>query len=197
MTFWLKQITLIVGILLLGGVLLVVVPSLEGSLQNQNTVDTKSIKGLSAVYQDLKDKYQDLINADRKNYVIELNETKGSTLSEQLTKLEKITKPISGRWVGDYKSSRFTPGDTLKRRLEDISAEQGMNLVWWLDRDFVVKHPFRVEEHTLGTLKRIVTAIDSDFEMQVHGYFCPQQRALVITDQPINYMYKHCVKARA
>ncbi len=198
MIFWVKHIVFAVALIALGIYLVFFFkPSEINADKLKNDSETKAnaaAQGLTNFYAELKREFDILNDPDRQQYVIELNSASHS-LEDELAGLEEVSIPISGRWVGKTENRRFSAGTTLKTELSDIAKNQNMNLVWWLKRDFVVKRTFRVHETSLGTLFKIVTAIDSDFEMDVHGYFCPNQRSLVITDKKTDYLKRFCVLA--
>lgn len=204
MLFWIKHLGLAIALIILGVWLMLSYD--PNALQESKTniaqkeasggAESKDpAKGLSNFTAELMKQFELSDNPERERYVVELKQL-NSTLDKELQRLAEVSKPVSGFWVGRIKNRKFKTGSTLKTMLDSIAAEEKMNLVWWLDRDFVIKDDFRVEESAVGTLYKIVRAIDSDFEKEVHGYFCPDQRALVITDKPTYYTDSACAKAK-
>jgi hypothetical protein len=189
----LKKVSIITFLLLLASYLILLSNSQQFSVVSD---PEKHFEKMTKMYEELKIQYTDSDVTTDQNFVIELKSAKGQTLASQLTRLRNNSKPISSKWSGNSSTHPFMPGDTLKGQLEQITQKEQINLIWWLDRDFIVKHPFRVEDNVIGTLNQIVKAIDSDFEMTVHGFLCPQQRALVITDEPINYLHNKCINVK-
>ena len=63
---------------------------------------------------------------------------------------------------------------------------------WELDKDFIIKHQFQMDDTVRGSMGKIATAIDSSFEGDVEAYFCPRQRSLVITASDKSYLRENC-----
>lgn len=204
MQFWIKHLSVAVVFLLLG--IYVVInekqflsqdPLTSHNQQTKNeTNDKAALQGFSQFYTKLRSNVDTMFDPEREQYVIELKQ-KNSSLTDELMRIGVSTNPIRASWTGPLKNRRFIQGDTLRKRMKEIATEDNMNLIWWLERDFIVKLPFRVEETTVGTLYYISTAIDSDFEKDVYSFFCPKQRALVITDTIEPYIRKNCARGRS
>ena len=54
----------------------------------------------------------------------------------------------------------------------DYAQSEGMQVIWELDQDFIVKHPFQLDDSILGSLKMIAKAIDANFNGEVKAYMC-------------------------
>jgi hypothetical protein len=113
-----------------------------------------------------------------------------------LQKMESLEKPVSGRWVGEHKHRTFKAGSTLRSAITDYAQSEGMQVIWELDQDFIVKHPFQLDDSIFGSLKMIAKAIDANFNGEVKAYMCPRQRSLVITSKSSEYLEKQCAEAR-
>ncbi|KMT65117.1 TcpQ domain-containing protein [Catenovulum maritimum] len=204
MWFWIRHLAAAAFLIFLGVyVIFYEAPSYDVKTKNSDatssnfsTTTNAAAKGLSDFYAELKRKFEEESNPDGQQFVIHLKRP-NSTLTNELKKIGTTTQPMSKNWVGERKNRRFVAGDTLRNRLEHIAEEENVNLIWWLDRDFVVKLAFRVDETAVGTLYKMATAIDSDFEQDVHGLFCPRQRTLVITDKIEHFVRQNCVPARS
>jgi hypothetical protein len=122
--------------------------------------------------------------------------TSDKPLGERLQKMESLQKPVSGRWVGDHKHRTFKAGSTLRSAITDYAQSEGMQVIWELDQDFIVKHPFQLDDSMLGSLKMIGNAIDANFAGEVKAYGGPRQRALVITAKSSEYLETQCAEAR-
>ncbi|MCU4676896.1 toxin co-regulated pilus biosynthesis Q family protein [Catenovulum sp. 2E275] len=205
MWFWIRHISAALILIALGVYIAVAEkPFLSqetnlGSNQNKsnnNASGTKTAEGFTNFYASLKSKIDSLTSPDQEQYVIELKRP-DTSLTAELMRIGPSVKPVSGHWVGPFRNRRFVEGDTLRERMIDIANEEHMSLIWWLERDFVVKLPFRVEETAVGTLYKMTTAIDADFEKDVFSFFCPIQRALVITDAVDHYVRENCTPTRS
>ena len=69
---------------------------------------------------------------------------------------------------------------------------EGIELIWTLPKDYVVKHYFESGGDYLSSLKDIVAAISPDFETPLLAYFCPKERAAVVTDKPNPFLQDNC-----
>lgn len=90
------------------------------------------------------------------------------------------SNPVALTWRGSVKSRWFMADDTLKTNAERIAAEENMELLWWLDKDYRVQAAFQVESDIVNTLDRIARSLNSHHPDQVQAYLCPQQRVLLI-----------------
>lgn len=206
MWFWIRHATAAIFLIFLGAYIIMydnpvitreTLQSVSDSTSaSAEETSTKAMQGFGNFYADLKEKYDKAMAGGDNQYVIDLKKP-DSTLTQELQKIGAASRSVSGNWVGKMQNRRFVQGDTLRERMQQMAAEENMHLIWWLDRDFVVKLPFRVEETTVGTLYKMSTAIDSDFEKDVYAFFCPQQRTLVVTDVVEHYIRDNCAPARS
>ena len=110
--------------------------------------------------------------------------------------MESLQKPVSERWVGEHKHRTFKAGSTLRSAISYFAQSEGMQVIWELDKDFIVKHPFQLDDSLLGSLNIISKGIDANFDGEVKAYMCPRQRSLVITAKSSEYLAKQCAEAR-
>ncbi|NTS77687.1 TcpQ domain-containing protein [Catenovulum sp. SM1970] len=199
MLFWFKHLSAAL-VLIIVGIYLVFFfdPSSLSDDDTKASIQSSSnaaAAGLSRFYGEIKSKMNNPFEEERSTYVIELEAGDYQPLDTALAELQNRKNPVSGKWIGSVKAHRFEKGTTLKNELEQIAIDEKMNLIWALPRDFVVKNPIREDQNTLGTLYKIVTAIDSDFEMDVFGYMCPKERALIVIESKTDYLKRYCVEA--
>jgi hypothetical protein len=116
-------------------------------------------------------------------------------LSERLKKMANLQKPVPSKWVGEYKHRLFKVGGTLRDSITNYAQSEGMQVIWELEQDFIVKYPFQLDDSLLGSLKEIGKAIDAIFVGEVKAYMCPRQRSMVITSQSSEYLEKQCEEA--
>ena len=101
-----------------------------------------------------------------------------------------------------YSSSRyqylpaFKAGSTLREAISAHAQQEGMQVIWDLDQDFVIKHQFQLDTTIAAAVKQIASAVDSNFDGEVRGYVCPAQRTLVVTANHTEYLNTHCVVAQ-
>ncbi|MDF2180039.1 toxin co-regulated pilus biosynthesis Q family protein [Aliiglaciecola sp. CAU 1673] len=190
--FWARHIGLALAII----VAAIIVINLE-QLQDALPMPKKSTepkknpaKGLSDFYAQYRSPTNE-VGGDSNDFVVDLN-TDDASLNERLQSMESLQKPASGRWVGEHKYRTFKAGSTLREMVAEYAQREGMQLIWELDQDFVVKSNFQVEDTIVGTVNQVARAIDSNFNGTVEAFFCPKQRTLVVTNNPTDYLRKNC-----
>lgn len=190
--FWLKYVGLIVLLILIAvGVLF-----LRYSQQNQTLPDgvqpTKSLsKGMTDFYTSYKLSSSKPFSDDLGDFVIEVNENE-EPLSDRLASMESLQKPISPRWQGEYKFRTFKAGATLREAITNFAESEGMQVIWELEQDFIIKHQFQLDNTIIGSLGKIAKAIDANFTGKVNAFVCPKQRSLVITNKANRYLRENC-----
>ena len=56
----------------------------------------------------------------------------------------------------------------------------------------MIKHQFQMDNTIAGSLAKIASAIDSNFEGKVATFVCPKQRSLVVTETVTEYLTENC-----
>jgi hypothetical protein len=125
------------------------------------------------------------------DFVMEVK-TSNKPLGERLQKMESLQKPVPSNWAGEHKHRSFVAGSTLRGAITKYAQSEGMQLIWELDRDFIVKYQFQMDNSIAGSLHSIAKTIDSNFNGTVRAYVCPKQRSLVITAKDSGYLQEHC-----
>ena len=194
--FWLKHISLALVVIVIAGIVLFMQQQNESAVLPEGESGQKSISSnMSNFYADYRSSSRGPIEQDLGDFVMGVK-TSDKPLGERLQKMESLQKPISGRWVGDHKHRTFKAGSTLRSAITDYAQSEGMQVIWELDQDFIVKHPFQLDDSILGSLKIIANAIDANFAGEVKAYMCPRQRSLVITSTSSEYLTRQCAEAR-
>jgi hypothetical protein len=194
--FWAKHIAL--GLMIIG--IAAVVIFLQ--YQNESTPVPEGAPVKKSVASNMSKFYSEYRLSSRHpredelgDFVLEVKES-DIPLTDRLQNMESLQKPISGRWVGEYKHRTFKAGTTLRSAITDFAQSEGMQVIWELDQDFIVKHQFQMESTILGSLRTIAKAIDTNFDGTVRAFICPKQRSLVVTAKETPYLKKNCVEAR-
>jgi hypothetical protein len=194
--FWLKHIMLAIMIIVIAVIVLIM------KQRSESTVRPEGDSGRKTIASNMSDFYADYRLSSRHPRKEELGDfvmavkISDKPLGERLQKMESLQKPASGRWVGEHKHRTFKAGSTLRSAITDYAQSEGMQLIWELDQDFIVKHRFQLDDSLLGSLKMIGKAIDANFDGEVKAYMCPRQRSLVITSKSTEYIEKQCAEAR-
>ncbi|ASD67973.1 TcpQ domain-containing protein [Pseudoalteromonas piscicida] len=186
--FWAKHLSL--GVLLIWAAYYF----LFGASKNLNFRETTNVaaQGLSQFYESFRNSMSNR-DTDREKYVITLGKPT-YPLDDALAQRALAVKPSNPKWTGEKQPRRFDTGDTLKDVLTKQAKEEGVELFWYLERDYVVKYNFRLDTDFVTALYQVGTAINDDFEFQVYTFFCPRERAAVITENPPIYVRENCRK---
>ena len=116
-------------------------------------------------------------------------------LAKILQVKELTVRPYKKTWTGQVESRPFRTGETLNQKLDEYSAEEGIELLWWLNRDYVVKEPFRIKKDMLRTTFLVAKAIEGHFESGLSIFFCHQQRTIVVVESaPHPFLDSECNK---
>lgn len=190
--FWVKHVLLSIAILVVAGIVLY----LNSTRKPSTGEPSKSIAdSMGGFYSAHKQSSRDPLKEDLGDFVVAVK-TPTEPLTNRLKKMERLQNPTSGRWVGEHKHRVFQSGSTLRGAITDYAESEGMQLIWELDQDFIIKHTFQLDNSILGSLRIIANAVDANFNGDVKAYMCPKQRSLVITEKTTAYLTKYCTKAR-
>ncbi|MFT6990726.1 MAG: hypothetical protein ACJASL_002708 [Paraglaciecola sp.] len=194
--FWLRHVFLGLVIIVIAGVVLIMKQNNESALRPEGDKGKKTISSnMSDFYAEYRLSSRHPREEGLGDFVMEVKAS-DKPLGERLQKMESLEKPVSGRWVGEHKHRTFKAGSTLRSAITDYAQSEGMQVIWELDQDFIVKHPFQLDDSIFGSLKMIAKAIDANFNGEVKAYMCPRQRSLVITSKSSEYLEKQCAEAR-
>ncbi len=193
--FWAKHL----GLALIVVVVASVVIHLQMNLSSQPTpVDAPNersvAKGLSDFYSEFRMTNEEPVN-EGADMVLDMA-ISDESLEERLESMSSDFKPVDDRWVGEYKYRTFMAGSTLRRAISIYAEQEGMQVIWNLKQDFVIKHQFQMDDTVAGSLATIASAIDSNFEGKVATFVCPKQRSLVVTEEVSDYLTAECNRVR-
>lgn len=220
MNFWLRNIILGVFLTALAGAFFAnqdFLLSLDGSMANTDEDATESVidsapkkvvnkastykedrtsknsaaAGLSRFYANL---YGEMGGDGPKvrNNIVYLPEPDGN-LEELLQAREMVVRPYKKNWQGDVESRAFRRGETLNQKLTEYTEKDGIALIWWINRDYIIKDPFRIEKDILTTTFQVAKAIEGHFDSGLSIFFCNRQRALVvIKSAPHTFLDEEC-----
>lgn len=225
MNFWLRNIVLGLFLTILAWLFFAnqdFLLSLDGSVDNVKedaiqTIDTvidsspQSLESKTALYQQGRtssnpaavglSKFYANLHGDMdgkgpkiRNNIVYLPDPKGD-LSKLLQAREMVVRPYIKNWRGSIESRPFRKGETLNQKLVEYSEKDGIDLIWWLNRDYVVKDPFRIEKDILKTTFIVAKAIEGHFESGLSIFFCNRQRAIVVIESaPQPFLDEECIQ---
>lgn len=159
--------------------------------QGRNSTNAAAV-GLSKFYANLHGD-MDEKGPKVRNNIVYLSDPKGD-LVKLLQAREMVVRPYNKNWQGSVESRPFRRGETLNQKLDEYSDKEGIDLIWWLNRDFIVKDPFRVEKDILKTTFQVAKAIEGHFESGLSIFFCNRQRAVVVIESaPQPFLDDECI----
>lgn len=130
-----------------------------------------------------------------RNNVIFLPEPQGD-LVEILQARKMMVRPYNKHWLGTKASRSFRKGETLYQKLVEYSENDGLEIIWWINKDFIIKDPFRIDKNILKTASQIGKAVSGHFPEGIKSYFCYRQRMLVFVNEPPTYLNDECIILR-
>lgn len=187
LSFWGKHIVL--SAILIAAGYYVLNGALPSNMDMTKTTNAAA-QGLSQFYESFRNRVNER-NTERDQYVINLGKPT-FPLDDALAQRGLVVKPSSPSWTGELAARRFESGGTLKSVMANYAREEGIELFWYLERDYVVKHNFRVDSNFISALYQVGRAINDDFEFEVYTFFCPNYRAAVITENPSHFVRNNC-----
>ena len=194
--FWLSQIGLAVVLIALGAVVIYLRQETQNEPVPEGAPEKKTVEsGLSNFYREFRMTSSELIKEPQGDFTLSVGQS-DEPLDMRLKKMSSELKPVSSGWVGEHKFRTFEAGTTLRTAISQYAEEEGMQVVWDLEEDFVVKHQFQMDDTIIGSVADIAKAIDANFNGEVKGYFCPKQRSLVFTANESDYINRECRLAR-
>jgi len=148
-------------------------------------------EGLSRFYANLHGD-DDSSGPKIRNNIVYLPDPKGDIV-KLLEARRMVTRPLRRNWRGSNENHPFRLGETLFQKLSEYANDEGLEVIWWLNRDFLVKDPFRINKEIIKTAFQVGKAVEGHFQEGIDVYFCYQQRALVLINLDIPYLDEECI----
>jgi glycosyltransferase involved in cell wall biosynthesis len=148
-------------------------------------------EGLSKFYANLRGD----MNGDGprvRNNIVYLPDPKGDIV-ELLEARRLVIGPLRKSWRGSTENRPFRTGETLHQKLVEYANIEGIEVIWWLNRDFIVKDPFRIDKSLIDTAYGVGKAVAGHFQDGLYVYFCYQQRNIVLINRPLSYLTEECL----
>jgi hypothetical protein len=189
MWFWVKHLSLAVILIILALYFLLG----NGPVIDFKQTENSAAQGLTNFYAKIRN--QVTTSKQREQFVLTL-EKPAQTLDRVLAERARQVQPIPQNWTGNEAPRRFEDGSTLKQVLSQYAKNEGIELYWYLSKDYVVKDHFRVDSNFISALYQVGRAINDDFESEVFTYLCHQHRAAVITELPSEFVRTNCLQLK-
>ena len=191
-SFWAKQIILAVVLVVAAGVLIYFLEVKKSAPVPESQKEEKSVsKGLSEFYSEFRMSATDPLRGEQSDFVLDIDGV-DPNLDSKLEMMVSKTRPVESDWTGEQKYRTFQEGNTLREAISQYAQEEGVQLIWNLEQDFVIKHQFQIKNTVSGSLAEIVSAIDSSFESEVKAYLCTEQRSFVVTAEETELLKNQC-----
>ena len=188
MWFWIRSLILLV---VLGGLAYLVMTKPEYIFRKETA--NQAAESFSEFYGKIRGSIADGAR-QLSEFKIDLPDT-SDKLTVQLVQRGKVTVPANENWRGSVTDRRFREGETVKTKLTEFARADGLELYWTLPRDYVVKQYFQTDTTLVETLHEVAVAIAPDFSSPVLAYYCPRERAVVITDKINEHLQLNCITA--
>lgn len=195
MWFWVKHLTAAVILLIVAGVVLFYPDLFKSSTQSTVVISKTAAQNFTNFYEQIRyslDATKDL----SKEYIIKLPDT-SDQLTDTLSARTNTVPPLTTQWTGNSEQRKFAAGSKIRDEMTGFADAEGVELIWTLPRDYVVKHYFHSEGNYLEALRDIAAAIAPDFETPVLVFLCPKERAAVITDKNNPFLETNCTHLNA
>jgi len=166
-------------------------PSYQQNLKSKNA----AAEGLSSFYEKIYGDDMSKNSPTIRNNIIFLPKPQGN-LIEMLQAREMTVNPYQKNWRGTVASRPFRKKQTLYQKLAEYAEEEGLEVIWWLNKDFIVKDPFRIEKNILQTAYQIGEAVSGHFPEGIVSYFCYRQRTLVFINEAPAYLENECINLK-
>jgi hypothetical protein len=197
-TSWQKHLALGVFVLLAALFFLVYRPDgMDPSTVSDKQVDENKDNisdNLAIFYEEFRLTSSDPIKEEFGDFVVALEPSK-KTQSQQLVAITSVENPPEQTWAGNYQVRSFAQGTTIKTEAMKYAEQEGVQLIWDLSQDFIIRQRFLSENSLVGTLDEIAGAIDANFIPEVNVYFCHKKKTIVVTEKAGPYVEENCTKA--
>ena len=190
--FWAKHLGLALAVIIVAGIVIHLQMNMTSAPKPVDAPEERSVaKGLSDFYREFRMTASEPERSEGADMVLDLTPSEQS-LDDRLQSMSSALKPVDGRWEGEYKYRTFRAGNTLREAISSYAEQEGMQVIWDLNQDFVIKHQFQMDNTVAGSLAKIASAIDSNFEGKVATFVCPKQRSLGVTEKVTEYLSTQC-----
>ena len=190
--FWAKHLGLALAVIIVAGIVIHLQMNMTSAPTPVDAPEERSVaKGLSDFYREFRMTANQSERSEGADMVLDVTPSEQS-LDDRLQSMSSALKPVDSRWEGEYKFRTFRAGNTLREAISSYAEQEGMQVIWDLNQDFVIKHQFQMDNTVAGSLAKIASAIDSNFEGKVATFMCPKQRSLVVTEKVPEYLSTQC-----
>ncbi len=190
--FWLRHLALAFVLVAVAGILIFLrqgnsPDELPDGAPQEQSVST----GLSEFYREFRMSATEPVDEPAGDFVLDIAGV-DSNLDARLESMSVRTRPVEENWTGEHKNRSFKAGNTLREAITTYALAEGMQVIWNLDQDFVIKHRFQMDNTVAGSLAEIASGINSSFEGDVRVFLCSEQRSLVVSAEATPFLVDEC-----
>ncbi|GAB2689059.1 TcpQ domain-containing protein [Aliiglaciecola sp. 3_MG-2023] len=190
--FWARHIGLAIALIIIAAIVLNLQRFNMSSPKPEGKSEQKSVsQGMTDFYAAYRMSSSKPFEDDIGDFVLPVNPPK-EPLEQRLRKMVSIQSNINSRWVGEHKYRSFRAGSTLREAITNYAQSEGMQVLWELDKDFIIKSQFQLDDTITGSMAEIASAVNGSFEKEVKAYICPKQRSMIVTQETNDYVLKNC-----
>jgi len=194
MGFWAKRFLIVIAVIVGAVLVIVFMPDTRKLDSDGNPIERKSIQeNMADFYQEFGLSSKNRISQKYGEFVIPL----GNELPSQMSAYSQLDD-----YEGNHqqtlnlhytmKMRAFAKGSTLMTIVQDYAAQEGIDVIWGLDQDFIIKERFISDNTFRGMLRELAGAIDANFERTVQVYYCQRKNVLLISDELAASMQEDC-----
>lgn len=111
-------------------------------------------------------------------------------------RLEERREQVSGGspvWQGEHKKRSFKENETMKTVLQRFAQEEGLEVIWDLQYDYIIKQHFAETGNLKSLIHTIGKVVAGDYREPVYSIYCPRERTVVLTTTKSDYMKASCI----
>ena len=166
-----------------------------GTDESNRTSENPVAKGVAKFYAEVRRAVQPG-STRLDDYTIELPESVTSVSQRLEERAMKVT-PGSPTWQGKVQKRSFKENDTIKTALENFARAEGVEVIWDLKYDYIIKNHFAEQSDLKSLVDKVARVVSTDYSGNVYSYFCPKERSIVISDKKDDYFEQSCVTTKS
>ena len=195
MWFWVKHLSAAAVLLIIAFVVLFNPDLFKSSTTATTKVSRTAAQTFTNFYEQIRYSLDSTKDVDKK-FIIELPDT-SDKLTQTLASRTNTVPALGPNWTGNSSQRKFQAGSKIRDQMTGFAESEGIELIWTLPRDYVVKHYFHSEGDYVAALRDIAAAIAPDFQTPVLVFLCHKERAAVITDKNNPFLDSNCTHLNA
>ena len=176
-------------------VILIIVGFVYWGTEGGGTEDNPVAKGVAKFYAEVRQAVKPG-STRLDDYTIELPDSIQS-VSDRLEERAMKVEPASPTWQGKIKKRTFNENDTMKTALENFARAEGVEIIWDLKYDYIIKNHFSERGNLKSLVDKVSRVVATDYSGTVYSHFCPKERSLVISDKKDPYIEQACVTTKS